>query len=135
MYEKYPYIYITIKINVMKTTNYNKSEILKRAWEMFNSTSNYDSIEDCKYDTFATCLKDSWTMAKNTTSELMNDNYSIKEIFTILENRDFNFTSILEIVANNSKGFQSDIAKKALKYNSMTTKQAWCVAYEFKNVA
>ena len=43
--------------------------------------------------------------------------------------------TILEVVAENSKGFQSDIAKKALKYKNITKKQAWCVAYEYKNVA
>lgn len=118
----------------MKTT-YNKSEILKRAWSMFNSTSNLDTMNDCKYDSFAVCLKDSWSMAKETTTEMISSNYSVKDIFNILESKEVEFETILNEVVLKSKGFQSDVAAKGLKYNSLSTKQAWCVAYEFKNVA
>lgn len=38
---------------------------------------------------------------------------------------------ILEEVAKNGSGFKKDIAAKALKYVSMTEKQAWCVAFDF----
>lgn len=36
---------------------YNKSEIMKRAWQRFRSANNRAS--------FATCLRDSWQIAKN----------------------------------------------------------------------
>jgi len=39
--------------------------------------------------------------------------------------------TILEFVRDCSKGFQSDVATKALKYGNMSEKQAWCVAFEF----
>lgn len=38
---------------------------------------------------------------------------------------------ILEEVAKNGSGFKAEIATKALRYKSMTEKQAWCVAFEF----
>lgn len=65
---------------------------------------------------------------------------SVKEIFCEIyyfnaNGFDINAETILDTVKNNSKGFQSDIAKKALEYGKITEKQAWCVAYEFKNVA
>lgn len=38
---------------------------------------------------------------------------------------------ILEEVAKSGNGFKKDIAAKALKYKTMTEKQAWCVAFDF----
>jgi len=38
---------------------------------------------------------------------------------------------ILEEVAKNGSGFKKDIATKALKYKSISEKQAWCVAFDF----
>lgn len=38
---------------------------------------------------------------------------------------------ILEEVAKNGSGFKKDIATKALKYKSMSEKQAWCIAFDF----
>ena len=43
--------------------------------------------------------------------------------------------TILDIVKNKSKGFQADIANKALQYGKITEKQAWCIVFEFKNIA
>ncbi|HKK12405.1 MAG TPA: hypothetical protein VJ945_06210 [Flavobacteriaceae bacterium] len=39
--------------------------------------------------------------------------------------------TILKFVKDCSKGFQSDVATKTLKYGNMSEKQAWCVAFEF----
>ncbi len=41
---------------------------------------------------------------------------------------------ILTIVSEKSEGFQADIAKKALKGKELTTKQIWCIAFEYKNL-
>lgn len=65
---------------------------------------------------------------------------SVKEIFTAIylfnsNGFDIEAETILDTVKNNSKGFQKNIAENALKYGRLTEKQAWCVAYEFKNVA
>lgn len=52
--------------------NYNKSEILKRAWVYFKAN---------KFETFSECLKESWHIAKNginnkTYNEVYNKNYN-----------------------------------------------------------
>ena len=73
-------------------------------------------------------------------------NEDVKTIFNIInetegnvlnknENRTYRSELILKVVSEKSTGFQSDIAKKALKGMNLSTKQAWCIAYEFKNVA
>jgi hypothetical protein len=73
---------------------------------------------------------------------------SIKEIYDIIylgfhksskfdKNGEYSTfaTEILEVVKNNSKGFQKDIAEKAYFGQELSSKQVWCVAYEFKNVS
>ncbi|MCL2311886.1 MAG: hypothetical protein FWC41_05295 [Firmicutes bacterium] len=72
-------------------------------------------------------------------------NLTPKEIFDILNNF-FNYNEksyavksmqILEYVAENSKHFAKDIAKKyadASNKYEMSDKQKWCVAYEFLKI-
>lgn len=38
---------------------------------------------------------------------------------------------ILEFVRDTSKGFQSDVAAKALEYGNPSEKQSWAISYEF----
>lgn len=66
------------------------------------------------------------------------DESSVKEIFNILKwsvNSEMLIDEILMTVKNNSNGFQKDIAEKAQRGISLSQKQAWCVAYEYKKVA
>lgn len=104
---------------------------------------------------FAEALRISWKNAKeNFTPDFIRienaklSECTVKEIFDIVYlgfHKSSNFsrtgeystfaTEILEVVKNNSKGFQKDIAEKAYFGQELTSKQAWCIAYEFKNVA
>ena len=61
-----------------------------------------------------------------------------KQIFDILKwsvNSDMLIDEILMTVKNNSKGFQKDIAEKAIYGSFISEKQAWSVAFEYKKVA
>lgn len=116
----------------MKTNSkYNRSEIMKEAWNMFKEYGNLS---------FSECLKWSWNIAKGIDSVAVEiENMSVKDIFNSLYyNSNMNSLvndEILKTVAKNSKGFQSDIANKVINGNEISEKQAWCVAYEYKNVA
>jgi len=108
------------------SSKYNKSEIMKQAWRFFKRLGDLT--------TFSECLSDAWAIAKQG-NETDYSHYTVTEIFNQLDNHDFMFNTILEIVSEKGNGFKKDIAIKALKYNRLSEKQAWCVAYEFKNVA
>jgi hypothetical protein len=125
----------------MKTTEtkINKSELFKSAW--FISKSLMVSFSDA--------LKMAWSKIKKTF--LASDNH-IKELRTLTKSDIFNMLQkvgfcreyngryfsertelqyiVLDFVNKHSKGFQSDIAKKANEYK-ISDKQAWCVAFEF----
>ncbi len=108
------------------TSKYNKSEIMKQAWRFYKRLGDLT--------TFGECLSDSWNIAKEG-NETDYSHYTVVEIFNQLDNHDFMFSTILEVVSTKGHSFKKDIATKALKYNRLSEKQAWCVAYEFKNVA
>lgn len=96
---------------------------------------------------FAEALRISWKNAKeNFTPDFIKieeanlNEKSVKEIYDIISfgfSRNSCFANeIFTIVMENSNGFQANIAKEALlSGKELSTKQAWCVAYEFKNVA
>lgn len=113
----------------MKTTNYNKSEILKEAWVMFRE---YEMEVP-----FSVCLKNSWNMAKGIVTNGVTKNTDVKLLKEIIymNTNSTDWMFILHEVQNNSKGFQKDIATKALNGMNISEKQAWCVAFEFKNIA
>lgn len=78
-------------------------------------------------------LKLVWTM------DLVND-FDLATAQAQLEEGNEFATYICEVVSFFSTSFKADIANNFLskKYqtgNKLSTKQAWCVAYEFKNVA
>lgn len=123
-------------------TQINKSEIFTTAWEYLRAGIA---------DNMSEALKSAWKSAKGT-SEFkstyqrvgeINDVKSVfnavsrgfSEFYSLTERRFTAFhevaETVLEFVAENSKGFQADIASKALKYGNPTDKQAWCVAFEF----
>jgi len=111
----------------MKTTSkYNKSQIMKDAWSNFR-VSQYEGVS------FSTCLKWAWDFAK---AELTQDlSMTVEEIFSELDNNGSLYESILETVVSKSSNYKKDIAEKGLKYGRLSEKQAWAVAYEYKNVA
>ena len=91
-------------------------------------------------------LKISWENAKNNFTPdfiaIKNSNLSEMTVKDIYENISLGFlknsaiaNEILQTVAERSKGFQKDIANKVLLGENISDKQAWCVAYEYKNVA
>ena len=113
----------------MKTSKINKSELFTEAWITYRDHNGQIS--------FSECLKISWNLAKGViTNGISKDSSAadIKEVvYNMPESNDFLF--ILTEVKNNSKGFQKDIAEKGINGMSISEKQAWCVAFEFKNVA
>ena len=125
----------------MKTTN-NKYEkqtrVMRNAWTEFKSFSNWESSFSFVMS-FSECLKEAWELENivlDNADSLKNEN--VKSIFNILTENDslgHQAEIILNKVKENSTGFQADIASKSLNNNRISTKQAWCVAYEFKAVA
>ena len=121
-------------------TKYNKSEIMKEAWRVYKSISCLS---------FKECLKNAWFEVKLNNGEIVDPllNENVKSIFEYLITGvsygskfqpsywEDEAESILRLVAEKSKGFQGDIAKKAMISKRLSEKQAWCIAYEFKNVA
>ncbi len=73
LYYDIPYIYIVIqKQSKMTTTKkYNRSEIMKEAWRIWN-----DSVLRMVYKTWSACLKLAWEVAK----EAMKENV-VKSLF------------------------------------------------------
>ena len=66
------------------------------------------------------------------------DKNDVKTVFNILRwslNSEALVNEILTTVENKSKGFQAEIAKKALTGTTLSEKQTWCVAFEYKKVA
>lgn len=122
----------------MKNTNkYQKqARVMKNAWKEYNSSSNKISSFQVEMS-FSECLKEAWEIEKMTKQDVYNsiNEYSVRSLQNILITKDAEFYTILEVVADRSKGFQADIATKALKYRNITEKQAWCIAYEYKKVA
>ena len=122
------------------TRKYNKSEIMTAAWSEFKSTYNVDSMSGEVVFTFAECLKNAWNLAKMDSLSVMISKETVKSVFNYLdldyaEQFDAEAKEILTTVSNESHGFQADIAERALETGRISTKQAWCVAYEFKAVA
>ena len=123
----------------MKTTvKFNKSEIMKEAWSMFRSEDN--KLSSWQFDfSFAECLKMAWATAKvkETAAEIIISEMSVSSIFETIMNSTTSFESetILKEVSTKSNGFQADIAKNTLNGRRISEKQAWCIAYEAKNVA
>lgn len=124
----------------MKTT-FNKSEIFKQAWS---------DLKDGIYNTISEALKYAWSVAKGTAKSLIEylKEEDVKQIFSYLTPFSSSYSrkysdkyweleaeKILNFVAEKSKGFQADIAEKALKFTRISEKQAWCVAFEFKKLA
>lgn len=68
----------------MKTTKYNKSEILKRAWKLFRQNGS----------TFSNALKSAWWFAKKQVSEANTVYNSVGEIIRETE-KAIQFTSYL----------------------------------------
>jgi hypothetical protein len=128
--------------NKMKT-QINKSELFKVAWKTYRADDNQDSLDGGFVMTFGECLSFSWAKmigSKSITTDLKTE--SVKEIFEYLENGvsiknvwNYEAEQILTKVSTTSKSFHADIASIALENSRLSTKQAWCVAYEFKNVA
>lgn len=120
------------------TNRYEKqTRVMKMAWKSFKNSSNWESSFTF-INSFSDCLEEAWYVENctQTTSEFTNEHYSLSEVYGILETQDYYYETILETVLENSKtGYKVNIAKNGLKYKSLSEKQAWCMAYEFKNVA
>ena len=68
--------------------------------------------------------------------ELLPENLTVSFVNDLLEAADLEARVICKVVAFFSNGFQADIAERFLATErKLSYKQAWCVAYEFKNVA
>jgi len=111
----------------METTKkYNKSRIFRMAWSTYRAEDGFYS--------FGECLKEAWEIAKSDNAVDFSD-YSTVDIFNQLDNHDFMYSNILEFISKNSKGFHKDIAEKGMKYNRLSEKQSWAIAYELKKIA
>lgn len=131
-------ITIKLKLATMKTSKFNKSEIMTEAWSMFKNEDN--KLSSWQYEfSFAECLRMAWATAKvsESASEIIISQMSVNTIFETIINDSTSFESeaILKEVSEKSNGFQSDIAKRTLEGKRISDKQAWCVAYEAKRVA
>lgn len=130
------------------TKRYEKqARVMTEAWKEYKSYGNWESSFTYVHS-FRQCLKDAWELENiildNSDSLKSNNVASIFNILTSMERSveynsteffSFNAELILKTVSEKSTGFQSDISRRALLNNRLSTKQAWCVAYEFKNVA
>lgn len=67
------------------------------------------------------------------TYQIVSEVTDVKEIYNNLYSTRISEggETILEFVSEKSESFVKDIAAKMLKGYSMTSKQTWCVAYEF----
>lgn len=93
-------------------------------------------------------LKMAWKGARKAATKLVDmAKWSAKEVFNAICAKNYggkfnnriewteNAEHILNVVAENSLGFQADIADRALEGNNISDKQVWCVAFEFLKVA
>ncbi len=113
----------------------NKSELFKMAWAF---------AKDGSGTSFSESLKIAWNVAKGEVSGFTRESKvsDIKDCL-YMHPEHTETLHVLTTVKNNSKGFHKDIAEKGLEYlaekgmdvRSLSEKQAWCVAFEFKNVA
>ena len=110
-------------------TQINKSELFKAAWKTYRDYNGQVSFSDC--------LSLEWNLVRGIITNGITKESSVSDVKEVVyrmpESTDFLF--ILTEVKNNSNGFQKDIAIKGLNGRHLSEKQAWCVAYEFKNVA
>ena len=113
----------------MKASQINKSALFTEAWTTYKDHEGAIS--------FSECLRISWNLAKGIITNGIDKDSSVAEVkevvYNMSESNDFMY--ILTEVRNKSKGFQKDIAERGLNGNAISEKQAWCVAFEFKNVA
>lgn len=116
-----------------------KSKVFKAAWT---------SLRNGKSKDLSTALRFAWAWAKETLSESKPNqeknelkNCDVKQIYNLvyLSYRNGEYSEqayeVFFAVRDKSKGFQSDIADKAIIGKELTMKQAWCIAFEFKKVA
>jgi len=118
-------------------TRYQKqTRVMRNAWRDYKSYDNQISSFETER-TFGECLTECWMVENMTKQDIYSsiNELTVSQIMNILITNDIDKHTILIAVSEKSKGFQSDVAKKAIQYNRMSDKQAWCIAYEFKNIA
>jgi hypothetical protein len=119
----------------------NKSEMFKKAHSEARDSMDCKTFDSYK-EAFSFNLQIIWNEARNVTAKSDYANWTVSEIQAAIvfdaariATGLFTQLTIIEDVAEKSKGFQSDIAKRVLESGRISEKQAWCVAYEAKKIA
>ncbi len=117
-----------------------KSEMFKAAHK--DAKMEIEMMGGNYREEFSLQLKIQGSMVSTKETKADYANLSVSEIYNAIimdaariQTGSFGQTFILEDVAQGSKGFQSDIAKRALESGRLSEKQAWCIAYEAKKIA
>ena len=117
----------------MKAT-YNKSEIFRNAWEDYKGG----------IASFSVCLKEAWFQAKYKINKVVSATYNnVKDVFESLTSindyrsglRNELADEIISKVAKLGYGVAQKIAEQ-FQFNNknLSTKQAWCVAFNFMTI-